>query len=162
MIEKWIDKLADTWMGIDLGGFGQVYSPYMVGNAGYPSSIDPSDLANQVIALNIPGPLNPGDYGISAPKRAFYTGMTQFHLAPNGDMAHLQRILPWYGRIMSAAVANPTLDGTVELFWIANREDAITFANNISFGNETPHWAMSVRWNVKENYDSDYRGWLSS
>lgn len=162
MIENWIDELADVWNGIDLGGFGNVYSPYMIRDAKYPSSIDPADLANQVIALNIPQSFNPGSYGVGSPKRAFYRGVTQFHLAPNADMGHLHRILPWYGRILAAAVkpASMRLNNKVELFKIPDETDAITLGNNISFGNESPHWVMVVRWEVKEPYDSQYAGWV--
>jgi len=161
MIENWIDELADVWMSIDLDGFGNVYSPYLVRDAKYPSSIAPKDLENQVIALNIPQAFNPGAYGVGAPKRGFYRGVTQFHLAPNGDMGHLHRILPWYGKIMAAAARNPSLNGTVELFTIPDEAEAITFGPKVSFGEESPHWVVLVRWTVKEPYDQEYRTWLT-
>ena len=161
MIEDWIDELADVWMGINLSGFGNVYSPYLVRDAKYPSSIDPKDLANQVIALNVPQAFNPGDYGRGSPKRAFWRGVTQFHLAPNGDMGTMHRVIAWHGKILAAAAKYPTLNGKVELFWIPNQDDAVMLGRNYSFGDETPHWAILVKWIVKEPYDAAYRGWLS-
>ena len=152
MIEAWIDDLADVWAGIDLGNFGRVNSPHLIKDAKFPASIAPTD--DFPIAINLPTNFNPGNYGVSAPKRAFYSGVTQFHLKPNGAFEHMPELLPWFGRILKAAAGNPTLNGKVELFWIPDQVDAITLGRDMTFGEETPHWGMLVKWNVKEPYDS--------
>ena len=160
MIEDWIDELADVWMG--LSAFGQqVESPYLVRDAKFPPAVNPAELSGKALALNIPQAFSPGDYGRGSPKRGFWRGVTQFHLAPNGDMGHLQRVLAWHGKILSAAAKYPTLNGKVELFWIPNQDDAMMIGSNYVFGDETPHWAILVKWIVKEPYDAAYRGWLS-
>ena len=64
-------------------------------------------------------------------------------------------------KIMEAAARNPSLNGTVELFTIPDEAEAITFGPKVSFGEESPHWVVLVRWTVKEPYDQEYRTWLT-
>jgi len=151
MIETWIDELAKVWQMND-GGFGNVRSYLLIGKAEFPASIDPKDLATQPIALTIPGSLAP-EYSTGGPLFGIWSGVTEFHVAPDIDRGRLPALLPWYGRILRAAVGHLKLNNTVELFMIEKREDAITGPLALQYGDEQLHWGFLVHWTVKERLE---------
>jgi hypothetical protein len=148
MIESWIDNLAKIWRISDQR-FGTVQSYLLIERAEFPSSIDPATLANQPVALTIPGWMKP-EYSVGGPKIGFYRGVTEFHVAPSVDASLIPSLMPWYGMILTAAAANVQLSSTVEYFLIDDREDAIAGPLALQYGSEPLHWGFLVRWVVKE------------
>lgn len=152
MIETWIDELAKTWEISDRR-FGTVRSYRLIERADFPSSIDAATLSANPVALTIPGWLRP-EYSLGGPKIGFYSGVTEFHVAPSIDKGLLPSLFPWYGVILQAAAARMKLNGTVEHFLIdMDREDAIAGPLGLKYGAEEMHWGFLVHWKVKERLD---------
>jgi len=151
MIERWIDELAKIWRISD-NRFGTVRSYMLIEKAEFPSAIDPLTLGTQPIALTIPGWLKP-EYSAGGPHIGFYTGVTEFHVAPSLDKGLIPSLMPWYGLILKAAVSHVRLNNTVEYFLIDDREDAIAGPIGLKYGNEDMHWGFLVRWKVKERLE---------
>lgn len=148
MIESWIDNLAKVWEMSD-GKFGTVISHRLVGSSDFPASIDPSHLDTAPIALTIPAGIR-AEYSLGGPRIGFYKGVTEFHVAPDIDKGRLPALLPWYGRILSAAAGNMKLSGTVEYF-LLDQEESIVGPIALVYGSEAPHWGFLVNWVVKEH-----------
>lgn len=146
MIQDWIDAISDVWMTIDTPGFGQVRAPYLVKKAEFPSAINSKD--DFPIALTIPGRAGL-QYSVGAPIEGFYSGVTEFHLTPDLNKAHVPSLLPWYGKIWIAAAANMRLGGLVHSFMLAE-DDSIIGPIALQYGNEAEHWGLLVNWIVKE------------
>ena len=150
MIENWIDELAKVWEISD-GHFGTVHSYKLVEKAEFPSSIDPKDLDKSPIALTIPGTLEP-EYSEGGPKFGLWTGVTEFHVAPDLDYGRLPALLPWYGMILRAATSHMKLNNTVELFLLDTQ--GIVGPIGLTYGSEAAHWGFNVHWRVKERLES--------
>ena len=149
MIETWIDELAKVWEISDQR-FGTVRSYKLIEKAEFPSSIEASTLSTTPVALTIPGWLRP-EYSEGGPKIGFYTGVTEFHVAPSLDKGLMPSLMPWYGLILQAAVGHMKLNNTVEYFVIdQDREDAIAGPLGLKYGDEVVHWGFLVHWKVKE------------
>lgn len=149
MIENWIDELAKTWEISDQR-FGTVRSYRLIERAEFPASIEAGALGTSPIALTIPAWVRP-EYSVGGPRIGFYTGVTEFHVAPSIDKGLIPSLMPWYGLILKAAAARMTLNHTVEYFVIdQDREDAITGPLGLKYGDETLHWGFLVHWKVKE------------
>jgi len=151
MIVDWIDQVAKAFEISD-PRFGTVLSYKLVENADFPSSIDPATLSNRPVALTIPAWLRP-EYSVGGPKIGYYVGVTEFHVAPSTDKGLMPSLMPWYGLILRAAASHVTLNSTVELFLIDDREDAIAGPLSLKYGNEAEHWGFLVRWRVKEKFN---------
>lgn len=151
MMENWIDDLARVWATITDQRFGSVRSYLLIERAEFPDSIDPADLDLHPIALTIPAGMSP-TYSASL-KEAFYTGVTEFHVAPDVLRSRLPALIPWYGKILRAAAANIKLGGKVHNFVIS--DEGITGPIALQYGNEAVHWGFVVSWRVKENPLSD-------
>src|SRR6266545_8311774 len=134
MIETWIDELAKVWQISD-GRFGTVRSYMLVEKAEFPDSIDPTTLLTSPVALTIPGWFKP-EYSLGGPRIGFYTGVTEFHVAPDVNKGRLPSLLPWYGMILRAAASHMQLNKKVELFLIDDREDAIAGPLALQYGEE--------------------------
>ena len=149
MIDDWIDNLCDVFR-IDVPGFKSTQVPYLVKEQKFPATINPVE--DFPIALVIPDGLNPYHYGVGSPKLAFWSGVTQIHVAPDLSMAWMPQLTLWYGRIYQAVTSgqNPTLNGKVELFWVEPNDDAIAGPLSMQYHQETPHWGFLVQWKVKE------------
>lgn len=143
MIETWIDKLCEVWGGISATGFRTVKSPYLIKKAKFPSAISPDD--DFPIALTIPADMTV-EYSTGGPIEGHYTGVTEFHITPDLNKANLPSLLPWFGKIWSAAADNMKLSGTVHSFMITK----ITGPVALKYGDETPHWGFTVDWTVKD------------
>jgi hypothetical protein len=150
MIETWIDAMQDVWAGISGTGFSLVRAPYLYKRAEFPIAIDPKTLAVEPLALTIPGEV---EFKVSAggPNEGFYQGVTEFHIAPSNDKSLLPSLLPWYGKIITAAAGNNKLGGLVHSFALQSRSDQITGPIELTYGDEAPHWGFLAYWEVKEN-----------
>lgn len=147
MIETWIDALCDVWSGITAPGFKSVKAPYLVKKAEFPSAITPDD--DFPLALTIPAQMDP-TYSAGGPKEGMYTGVTEFHITPSLDKAHLPSLIPWYGKIWKAAAASMKLGGLVHNFSITSVRGPLA----LQYGDETPHWGFIVDWTVKDTSNS--------
>lgn len=142
-LTDWIDTLCDVWR-FDAGNGKTVLSFRLINQPLLPSSIDPSD--QFPCAITIPYAMQTDTQGID-----IYKGITQFHIAPNLDMAHIPAMMRWYKLIKDAALApGLTLGGRVVHFIISPEEDAISGPKALQYGNESPHWGFTVEWIVKE------------
>lgn len=148
----WLDELAKIWEFSD-GNFGTVKSYRLVEKAEFPSSIDPADLDRSPIALSMPSAMKP-EYSQGGPTIAFWTGETEFHVAPDLDRGRLPALMQWYGMILNAATSHMKLNNTVELFLLADSENAIDGPLALQYGNESPHWGFTVQWQVKQHIES--------
>lgn len=149
MIETWIDHLAAVWEISDTR-FGTVKSFKLVQDADFPDSLEASDLDLHPVALTIPGGVQ-FEYSLGGPRIGFYSGVTEFHVAPDLNRSRLPALLPWYGKIVRAAAAAMQLSGTVEYFVISDQPDAIQGPLALQYGSENPHWGFVVNWTVKEH-----------
>ena len=153
MIDNWIDTVQDMWAGLVGDGFKNVWAPYLIKRAEFPSSIDASDLLTHPIALSIVGETQ-FKYSAGGPNEGFYNGVTEFHVAPSLDMALIPQIMQWPRLIAQAADGNLMLGGIVNVFVLQNRPDPITGPVELQYGDETPHWGFIVYWEVKENVNA--------
>lgn len=154
MIEAWIDTLTAVWAISDGSLSISMLSYNFITSTDFPESIDPSDLMRQPIAMTFPPSLDP-IYSLGGPRIALWEGFTAFHLAPDLSTASLGKLLHWYKDLWNAAAAKPTLSGKVELFWIPDEPLAFSELMAIHYGNETPHWGLTVKWKVKEHVESE-------
>jgi len=145
MIENWIDAVCDVWAGIDTP-LGKVRAPYLVRKAEFPSAISPKD--DFPLALTIPGSVDLV-YSAGGPIEGFYTGVTEFHLTPDLNKAHLPALLPWYGKIWSAAAKSMKLGGLVHSFMLVD-SSSIVGPLALQYGDESQHWGFTVNWIVKD------------
>jgi hypothetical protein len=151
MIENWIDELAKVWEFSD-GRFGTVHSYRLIEKAEFPDSIDASTLDNSPVALTIPASLK-AEYSEGGPHIGFWSGVTEFHVAPDLDRGRLPALLPWYGMILKAASSHMQLNNTVEYFALDERDDQIEGPMPLQYGEESPHWGFLVHWRVKERLE---------
>lgn len=150
MIEDWIDDLCKVWEISDQR-FGTVKSYKLIGLVEFPDSIDAAQLDIHPIALTIATSMQP-EYSAGGPALAFYTGVTEFHVAPDVNKSRLSSLLPWYGKILRAAAGAVRLGGNrIAYFLIADVENAIEGPVPMQYGAENPHWGFIVRWKVKEH-----------
>lgn len=148
MIENWIDDLCAIWE-IDLG-MKTVRSYRLIGKAEFPDSIGAALLDGVPVALTIPTQMQ-AEYSAGGPALGFYTGVTEFHVAPDVNKSRLPTLLPWYGRILRAAAGAMRFGGNkVEYFALDDVENAIEGPVPMQYGDESPHWGFIVRWKVKE------------
>lgn len=151
MIERWIDELAGIWEFSD-GRFGTVHSYRLIERAEFPDVIDASTLDTQPVALNYPASFK-SKYSEGGPHIGFWTGVTEFHVAPDLDRKRLPVLLTWYRAILNAATSHMQLNGTVELFMLDDREDQIEGPMPLQYGDEASHWGFIVHWTVKERLE---------
>jgi hypothetical protein len=147
----WLDELAKIWEFGD-GNFGTVKSFRLIEKAEFPASIDPSDLDRSPIALTVPASMKP-EYSSGGPLIVYWTGVTEFHVAPDIDFGRIPALMPWYGMILNAATSHMKLNGTVELFLLADSENAIEGPMGLKYGNEAEHWGFTVQWQVKQRIE---------
>ena len=142
-LTDWIDTLCDKW-AFDAGNGKTVLSFRLVNQPILPASIDPSD--QFPCAITIPFTMQTGMDGVN-----IFKGITEFHVTPNKDMAHVPSMMRWYKLITDAALAGGiSLGGKVEYFIISPDENAIQGPVEMQYGNESPHWGFAVQWIVKE------------
>lgn len=145
MIEDWIDNLAKTW-AFAVNDFQTVRSIRIIESTDFPASINPA--GDFPLAMTMP-------LGLSASYAAsgsvlHWTGETQFHVAPNLENSAMPSLPKWYGKILTAAAGNITLNGKVTNFGIPDESDAIRL-EALQYGNEAEHWGFTVRWFVTES-----------
>lgn len=145
MIESWIDKLAAVW-AFALDDFTTVQSIAIIEGAHYPKTINAA--GKFPIALTMPTGLSP-QYTASG-TRLSWRGETQIYVTPNVDNSAMPSLPRWYGKILTAAAANITLDGTVTNFYIPDEPDAISLAVLQYNDEDAPHWGFVIRWFVTE------------
>jgi len=150
MIENWIDAIQDVWRGIS---GKNVNAPYLLKQAEFPTSIDPANLAANPIALTLVAETK-FLYSAGGPNLGFYTGVTEFHIAPSVEKSLLPGLMIWPGLIAEAAAANLGLGGRVKHFTLQDRDDQISGPLELQYGNESPHWGFIVYWKVKESVNS--------
>lgn len=151
MISTWIDNLAKIWEFSD-GTFNTVRSHRLIERADFPSSIEASELDRLPIALTIPQTFRP-EYSAGGPLIGFWTGMTEFHVAPDIDKGRMPSLMKWYGLILNAATSHMKLSNSVELFLLADAENAIDGPTPLQYGAEPWHWGFVVQWQVKERLE---------
>lgn len=147
----WLDELAKIWEFSD-GRFGTVRSYRLIEKAEFPSSIVPADLLTSPIALTVPASLKP-EYSSGGPLIAYWNGVTEFHVAPDIDRGRVPALMPWYGMILNAATSHMRLNNTVELFLLADSENAIEGPIGLQYGDEAEHWGFTVQWQVKQRIE---------
>lgn len=151
MIENWIDTLCEVWGGISDQRFGSVRSPYLIKRSEFPSSIDPTDLDRNPLALTIPAALQP-KYAMGNKHLTWY-GVTEFHVSPDIDKGRLPSLIIWPGLILRAAASHVQLSGKVANFVIVDQRDGIAGPLELQYGNEAKHWGFMVTWMVEESPD---------
>jgi hypothetical protein len=151
---EWIDELTKIWAFSD-ERFGTVRSYKVIEKAEFPLSIDPKDLATSPIAITLPAALRP-EYSAGGPTIGFWRGITEFHVAPDVDKKRLPSIMRWYRLILAAAAGNMKLNGTCELFLLADIENAIDGPMGLQYGTEAEHWGFIVSWQVKERLEGQF------
>lgn len=147
MIETWIDPLCRVWE-FDGPSFNTVRSFKLIEKREFPSSIDPSELALNPIALTIPAAVRPM-YSMGR-KHLTWFGVTEFHVAPDRDFGHMPDLIVWYGRILRTAAAHVQLGGKVANFVIVDSPDGIEGPLVLKYGSEVEHWGFTVKWMVEE------------
>lgn len=147
----WLDELAKIWEFSD-GSFNTVKSYRLLEKAEFPSAINPTDLDRSPIALSMPSAMKP-EYSAGGPAIAYWTGETEFHVAPDLDRGRLPALMLWYGMILNAAASHMKLNGTVELFLLADSETAIEGPLALQYGSEASHWGFTVQWQVKQRIE---------
>ena len=141
----WIDALVDVWRTVECPGFQNMRAPYLMKEAQFPESINPSD--DFPIAITIPDVTSP-EYSLGGVKEAIITGVTEFHITPDLSKARMPALLLWPGAIWKAAGANLSLGGLVSHFIIA-KERGIVGPIGLQYGSEAEHWGFIVNWEVK-------------
>lgn len=114
----------------------------------FPSSIDPTDLARQPVALTIPAAVRP--MYSKGRKHLTWFGVTEFHVSPDLDFGRMPDMIFWYGRILRAAAAHVQLSGKVANFVIIDAPDGIEGPLGLKYGSEKEHWGFTVKWMVEE------------
>ena len=152
MIEDWIDALCERWAFSD-ERFGTVRSYKLVGETSFPDSIDPADLAMSPIALTIPAGMDV-EYSEGGVRLGFYSGVTEFHVAPDLNRSRIPQLMPWYGRILEAAAGKMQLGVAGVEYFVIDRENGIQGPLSLQYGSEAQHWGFLVRWTVKERLNN--------
>lgn len=151
MIETWIDEVAKVFEISD-SRFGTVRSYRMIEKAEMPLAINPNELNTSPVALTITGSVR-FEYSMGGPCIAYWSGSTEIHVAPSIDHGLLPSLLPWYGTLINAVTSHMKLNNTVELFMLADRDDAIEGPIPLQYGEEAWHWGFVVNWQVKERIE---------
>lgn len=144
-VETWIDKLAAIWE-IPTGNGNTVRSFHVFDRNELPAAIDASMAP---CATSYPTSCRP-EYSAGGPTILFWKGQTEFHLTEDVKPANVPFILPFYGRILAAAMANMKLSGTVELFLVADEDDALVFVTFPKPDGTPDHQGIVVKWQVKQ------------
>jgi hypothetical protein len=148
-IELWIDALNAVW-AFEYGRGQVVRTPSCVTKNDFPESLpDLADLGP--IALSWPLTVQPtyGAGSSSIPTILIWRGETELHLTPDIKKSNLAFLLPFFGRILSAAKVNMSLGGLVEYFMLEDAENLQLSV--LRYGGETPHHGIVIRWVVKQN-----------
>ena len=146
-IELWLDVLNSVF-AFEYGRGQVVRTPNCVSKNEFPEALS---LADGPVALSWPLTVK-ATYGAassSIPTVLIWSGETELHLTPDIKKTNLSFILPFFGRILAAAKANLTLGGLVEHF-LLEEENAMAL-DVLQYGNEAPHHAIVIRWEVKQN-----------
>jgi hypothetical protein len=144
MVENWVDAVTKVFE-INDGKGGLVLAYRLFEKANIPEA-----MVQFPCALSFIDGIRPVySDGLSL---IFWSGVTEMHLTPNVDKSNLPYILPFFGRIVKAAAGAYQLGGIVgvEHFIIPEEDNALQLVV-LQYGDEAPHYAIRVRWEVKEN-----------
>ena len=149
-IEEWIDKLCDVW-AFETENMKTVRSFRLIGEPKIPSALTPAN--DYPCAVTIPSDVQTGTDGVN-----IYSGITNFFVTPNKDMAHIPSMMKWYRLIHDAWLnAGLTLGGapSVEHFGLVADRPAIVGPIELNYSEgSSPCWGFSVEWIVKERVAS--------
>lgn len=147
-IETWIDKLSLIWAVDD--GRGSTMRSFAL--ADFPDAITPTMTP---CAVSYPLFCRP-QYSAGGPTLLFWDGQTDFHLTEDVKVGNIPYVLSFFRRVLTAAMANMTLSGSVELFLISDDDNAMQFATFKRPDGLDDHQGIVVRWQVKQNVSGDY------
>jgi hypothetical protein len=145
-LESWMDKVCDVMAVTDVRGV-PVQSFKVFTRNELPEAITPEMIP---CAVNYVQNCQP-QYSSGGPTLLFWDGQTEFHLTQDVAPANIPYVLSFFEKVITAAAAEMTLDGTVELFLVRNDAQALTFATYRNSQGQDDHQGIIVRWQVKQN-----------
>lgn len=144
-VETWIDALAARWEISD-GRSGTVRSFRIFSTNDYPASM--AGLAPCVVSY--PTDLEV-EYSQGGPTILLWSGQSDFHLTLDVKPSNIPYILPFYGRILTAAAGSMKLGGLVSYFTLPqNQKGAMTFVTYKNALGQDDHQGIIVQWIVKQ------------
>lgn len=146
-IETWIDQLNAVW-GVEYRRNDTVDTPKCVGRNDFPESLP--GLGSRPVAISYPVDVDfeYGDPSSSWPTKAVWRGQSEIHLTPDLKKSNLPFILPFFRRLLHAAIASHTLGGLVDEFHL--RQPSMELSQ-VKYGSENEHYAIVIYWQVSEN-----------
>lgn len=149
MIEDWVDEVCRLAGTVAAGGKGTVRSYFCFKKTDFPETLTEFPCAiTYVQSMRLEGGSDSG------PTICFWRGVTEFHICPSTGKQFIPEVLPYYGRIIEAFLAERTLGGLVTEFGlIKNDEGEAIVAGNLDYGGGEPgvkHLGLVAYWRVKE------------
>lgn len=147
----WIDKIAAVF-NIEDGKGGRVRSYKQADLKELPDAITSDQVPCVVHHIRDCQPL----YSLGGPTILFWEGVSQFHLFEDIKAANWSEALPYFPRILAAAMGNVKLNGTVDTFMIPEQPRAIWFVTFRRIDGSDDHDGIQVTWTVKQTVTGSY------